>query len=90
VKVAVYVDPPSSESTVDKVPPSTVINELLNLVVGVLIVKVTVAVCPGINVVLDDSIVHVTSVTSVSSVFISRSSWVEENVVVASLVVPDT
>jgi hypothetical protein len=87
VKVAVYVDPPSSESTVDKLPPTTVINELLNLVVGVLILKVTVAVCPGINVVLDDSIVQV---TSVSSVFISRSSWVEENVVVASLVVPDT
>jgi len=44
VKVAVYVDPLFDVVTFDKLPPTTVINELLNSVVAVLIVNVTIAV----------------------------------------------
>jgi hypothetical protein len=51
VNVAIYVSS-STLFTVDKVPPTTVINELLKSVVGVLISNVTVAVSPGLNVVL--------------------------------------
>jgi hypothetical protein len=88
VKVAVYVDPLSNLDTVDKEPPVTLISELLNLVVAVLIENVTVAVCPGVNVVIVESIVHVISITTVLIVRSSVSE--EENVVVPSLVVPDT
>ena len=44
VKVAVYVEPLLVVATVDKVPPTRVIKELLNLVVAVLIANVIVAV----------------------------------------------
>jgi hypothetical protein len=88
VKIAVYVDPLFDVVIVDRLPPTTLINELLKTVVGVLIVNVTVAVCPGVKVVLVESIVQVTVDTRV---FIVRSSVSEEeNVVVPSLVVPDT
>jgi hypothetical protein len=65
VKIAVYVDPLFDAVIVDRLPPTTVINELLKSVVGVLIVNVTVAVCPGVNVVLVESIVQLISVTTV-------------------------
>ena len=64
--------------TVDKLPPTTVMSELLNLVVAVLIVNVTVDVCPGVNDVRVEEIVQVTAVTRVSIV---KLIGVEENVV---------
>jgi hypothetical protein len=86
VNVAVYVHPQHGGVTVDKDPPTTVINELLNLVVGVLIVNVTMAVCPGVNVVIVEEIVQVISVTTA---VIIRSTVLDANVI-PSLVVPDT
>ena len=87
VKIAVYVDPLFDVVTFDRLPPTTVINELLKSVVAVLIANVTVAVCPGVNDVRVEVIVQPTVVTSV---FIVRSTVLEANVVVPSLDVPDT
>jgi hypothetical protein len=66
VKVAVYVHPQHGGVTVDKVPPLTSIKELLNLVVGVLILNVTVAVSPGVNVVSVEVISHSIVIARVS------------------------
>ena len=87
VKVAVYVDPLFDVVTFDRLPPTTVINELLKSVVDVLIANVTVAVCPGVNDVRVEVIVQLTVVTTV---FIIRSTVLDANVIVPSLVVPDT
>jgi hypothetical protein len=87
VNLAVYVDPLFDDETVPNVPPLIVTNVLSKVVVDGLIVNVIVAVSPGPNVVLLDETVQVTAVTRV---FIVKLIDVEENVVVASLLVPDT
>jgi uncharacterized protein YlaN (UPF0358 family) len=87
VNVAVYVDPLLVVVTVDKDPPVTLISELLKLVVAVFIENVTVAICPGVKDVLVEEIVHIIAVTTV---FMVRLTVLEENDVVASLLVPDT
>jgi hypothetical protein len=87
VNVDVYVAPLSYVVLVPKVPPLIRIIESSNFVVAGLIENVIVAVSPAANVVLSEDMVHVTSETFV---FIERLSDDVVNVVVASLLVPDT